>query len=547
VVVALLALSLVTATGAGAAPGDIHRIAGVYRQDCGGPDPSADLTGQANTVTLAQNLSGIAVTADGGAVYLGDRAGQRIHRVSGTTVQTVAGDGFASGNRGDGPALQRDINPLALAVSPADGKLYFLDADSSAAPSHLRIRRLDGTPLTGTLSTVVDLPSVPFSSNGWALAADNRGSFYVASAGHVWLVAGGVAVVGLPIVTGDTPALAVDPTGAALYATDSGNFGRANGSVTKIDPNSGNTAWSVSNLSHPTGVALDPSGSRLFLAEGDAGVVRELNPSNGAALQRVAGLTTGPDTNNSSTDDVLATQAALSNLLRIAVDGNDNIVILDGDNCVVRMVEKMPAVPVSTPSTGASPPSTIQTLGSTAPVNNAVVPPPGGAATGAPQGVAAGQGPGGPPGAAVTQTPGQPTALFDPGRGVNIGVGGFVGNAGSFGGIQAPAGAAGVAPPPVSPGAAPIAGAAGAAPVAAGAAVAGVGAAAGLEPRERPAPHYTMVGSERRGPSPITMITGMGIVAAFGCVIAVAVWAENRDEDRVRVQHSTSSSMRPRI
>ena len=85
-------------------------------------------------------------------------------------------------------------------------------------------------------------------------------------------------------------------------------------------------------LHGPDGLALDSSGD-IFIADGNANVVREVNHSTGV-ITTVAGTGTA----GYSGDGGLATSAKLSQPADMAFDSSGNLYIADAANCVVREV-----------------------------------------------------------------------------------------------------------------------------------------------------------------------------------------------------------------
>jgi sugar lactone lactonase YvrE len=114
--------------------GIVTTVAGTGEQGFagdGGPAASA----------LLDSPAGVAVDASGN-IYISDTHNQRIRRVSNGTITTIAGTGVAgfSGDNGAASAAQLS-NPTALAVD-ANGNLYITDTDNQ------RIRKISGTTIT---------------------------------------------------------------------------------------------------------------------------------------------------------------------------------------------------------------------------------------------------------------------------------------------------------------------------------------------------------------------------------------------------------------
>jgi len=132
VLVGLGLLGLSAATVAGAATGDIFRVAGtsVGVSGDGGPATSAELS----------SPFGVAVTADGGFL-IADSGSQRVRKVSAAgTITTVAGRGTYGFSGDGGPATSAQLKPPYGVAETADGGFLIADTDNQ------RVRRVIGPP-----------------------------------------------------------------------------------------------------------------------------------------------------------------------------------------------------------------------------------------------------------------------------------------------------------------------------------------------------------------------------------------------------------------
>ncbi len=122
------------------------------------------------------------VAADSaGNLYIADTGNLRVRKVSGGTITTVAGNGTVSFSGDGGPATSASINiPYGVAVDSA-GNLYIADTGNN------RIRKVSG----GTITTVAGNGTASFSGDGgpatsasinepWAVAVDSAGNLYIA-------------------------------------------------------------------------------------------------------------------------------------------------------------------------------------------------------------------------------------------------------------------------------------------------------------------------------------------------------------------------------
>ena len=232
--------------------------------------------------------AGIALDS-AGDVYFTDTYSNRVRKVSGGIVTTVAGGGSAPGD--NGPATSAQLNqPSGIAIDSA-GNLYISE------PGAYRVRKVTNgiiTTVAGTGAEGFSGDNVPASSaalNGaYGLAVDSAGSLYIADGQfRVRKVSGGIitTVAGLPGTLGTYgdggPATSADlyfPKGVAvdssnnLYIADTRN-GRirkvSNGIITTVagggfssSPNGGPAT--SAGLNRPTGVAVDSDGN-IYIAD----------------------------------------------------------------------------------------------------------------------------------------------------------------------------------------------------------------------------------------------------------------------------------------
>jgi uncharacterized protein (TIGR03437 family) len=313
-------------------------------------------SGDGGAATSAQlnQPQGVAVDAAGN-LYIADTDNNRIRKVSGGVITTLAGNG-ASGYSGDnGPAISAQVSAAGVAMDSA-GNLYIADS------LNYRIRKV----LNGVITTVAGNGASGYSGdNGPANSAQLYGPSGVAvdAAGNLYIVdrynyrirkvSGGVITTvagnGTAGFTGDngpaTGAQLDDPEGLAvdalgsLYVADYGeNRIRevSNGRITTVAGN-GSEGYSGDNgpatgaqLFFASGVAVDAAGN-LYIA--DAGNQRIRKVSNGV-ITTVA----GDGTRGYSGDDIPATSTQLAYPSGIAVDSAGNLYIADTGNQRIRKV-----------------------------------------------------------------------------------------------------------------------------------------------------------------------------------------------------------------
>jgi uncharacterized protein (TIGR03437 family) len=256
--------------------------------------------GPATTASL-NYPSGVAVDSAGN-LYIADSYNNRIRKVSGGTITTVAGNGSAAFSGDGGPATSASLDgPWGVAVDPA-GNLYIADIYNE------RIRRVSG----GTITTVAGNGSSGFAGDGGP-----------ATSASLLL---------------DDSGVALDSTGN-LYIADSGNYRVrrvTNGTITTIAGNgtaglSGNGGpATAASLNAPEGVAVDSAGN-LYIADVWNGQIRMVS---GGTITTVAG--TGAS--GFSGEGGPATTASLYYPFGVAVDSSGNLYIADTLNGRIRKV-----------------------------------------------------------------------------------------------------------------------------------------------------------------------------------------------------------------
>ena len=247
-----------------------------------------------------------------GNLYIADTSNQRIRKIGGGIITTVAGNGVCAFSGDGGPATAASIcNPGGVGLD-ASGNLYIADTANN------RIREVSG----GTITTVAGSGCCFYGDGGPAVSAglnspqsvafDSAGNMYIAeqnnnrvrkvSAGiittfagnglYTWAGDGGPAAIGSfagPI------ALAFSASGD-LYVSDSGNR-----RVRKID-GSGNLSTfagnglfkfagdggqaTSANLNAPVSAVMDSSGNLFVMDSGNA-VIRKVNSSG--VISTIAG------------------------------------------------------------------------------------------------------------------------------------------------------------------------------------------------------------------------------------------------------------------
>ena len=311
--------------------------------------------GAPNKVEMALP-TGVALDSAGN-IYFADSLNNRIRKLAGGTVSTIAGNGAFRYSGDGGAATSAQLNaPMGVAVSygtalGSTGTLYIADTANNVVRSVVN----------GVISNVAGTGKAGYAGDGSAassaqlngpqgLAVDAAGNLYVADTGNhrvrkvatngtISTVAGtgtagsggdgsaaGSAQLNVPL------AVAVDAAGNLYIAEFGGNRVRkvaANGNIGTFAGNGitgfagdGGQAASA-RLFGPRGVAVDSAGN-VYIADTANNRVRQVAPNG--VITTVAG-TGSPGV---SGDGGLATNALVGNPVALATDSVGNVYIADG-------------------------------------------------------------------------------------------------------------------------------------------------------------------------------------------------------------------------
>jgi uncharacterized protein (TIGR03437 family) len=247
---------------------------------------------------LVYDPDGVAVDVAGN-LYIADTSNNRIRKVAGGIITTIAGNG-TSGYLGDnGPAMNAMLAaPESVAVD-ASGNLYIADTGNN------RVRKISGGTITtvagnGTGNILGDngpaASAVLSDPNG--VAVDRSGNVYIADSGHALVrkisngiiatVAGGGTATGegIPAASAqlnDPWGVAVDSTGAVYVSEYTGHRVRkiVNGIISTVAGNGaagfGGDGGRATNaeLLYPSGIAVDSAGN-LYIADTQNSRIREV-------------------------------------------------------------------------------------------------------------------------------------------------------------------------------------------------------------------------------------------------------------------------------
>ncbi|HEY6392207.1 MAG TPA: hypothetical protein VIX89_13060 [Bryobacteraceae bacterium] len=291
----------------------------------------------------------VSLALDGaGNLYIGEIGNQRVRKVSGGTITTVAGGGDFGAQGDNIPAIGAYVYPAGIAVDSAGTNLYITDTVA-------RVRKVTG----GIISTVAGSvqgfngdglpPTSTQLSGARSLARDGSGTLYLGDDGNnrirkisnvvTTVVGGGSSGDGGPAVNAGLSGprgVAVDASGN-IYVADSGSHRLrkiTNGVISTIAGNGkgedtgDNGPAASATLGFPRKLAIDNS-SNIYI---------NLNASIRKIVNGVITTVAGNGTFGSSGDNGPATSAQLAAPGGVAVDSSGNIFITDTDNYRIRKV-----------------------------------------------------------------------------------------------------------------------------------------------------------------------------------------------------------------
>jgi sugar lactone lactonase YvrE len=259
-------------------------------------------TGDGGSAVAAQlgDAAGVAVDA-AGTIFIADQSNQRIRRVAGGVMTTLAGNGTPAFGGDGGPASGAALyQPLGVCAG-LSGSVYVADT------SNFRVRMISSG---GVITTVAGNGTAGFSGDGGAavgaqlsgpaaVALDGAGNLYIADAEN-------------HRVRRVTPAgtvTTVAGSGGILFSGDGG-------------------AATAATLYRPSGVAVDGAGN-LYIADTFNDRIRRVTP--GGVISTVAGGGASP------ADGVAATAARLVLPSAVVVDGSGDLFVADYSNRVRRV------------------------------------------------------------------------------------------------------------------------------------------------------------------------------------------------------------------
>jgi alpha-tubulin suppressor-like RCC1 family protein len=329
---------------------------------------TASYNGDNITATTAQlnYLRGVAVDSAGN-IYIADSYNHRIRKVSGGVITTVAGTGTAGYNGDSIAATSAQLNnPYGVAVDGA-GNIFIADISNN------RVRKVSGgvmTTVAGTGTAGYNGDGITATSaqlNGpYGVAADSSGNVYIAeinshrvrkvSGGIITTVAGtGTAGYNADGITATTAQLnsphgvATDVSGN-LYIADSLNnrIRIVAGGIISTVAGTGTAGYGGDNgqataalLRSPYGVAFDSVGN-LYISDTSNHRIRKM------ATNGVLTTMAGTGAAGFGGDNGPAASAQLNTPVGVAADVAGNIFIGDYGNNRVRRIENDTTPPTGT-------------------------------------------------------------------------------------------------------------------------------------------------------------------------------------------------------
>ncbi len=258
--------------------------------------------GAAATAAMLHLPTGLAIDSSGN-LYIADSLNNRLRKVAGTTISTIAGSGALSYSGDGGAATAAQLNtPEAVAVD-ASGNVYIADTANNV------VRQISAK---GVIGTLAGNGTAGFGGDGGAATSAQLSSpqgVAVDASGNVYVS---------------------DTANARVRKISGGTITTVAGSGTQGYAGDG-AAASSAQLSAPVGLTVDKSGN-LYIADVDDSVVRKV--STGGIITTVA----GNGSQGYSGDTGPATGAMLSGPQGVAVDASGNLYISDSLNGVVREV-----------------------------------------------------------------------------------------------------------------------------------------------------------------------------------------------------------------
>jgi len=327
-------------------------------------------SGDGGLATNANLFGPYSVALDGlGNYYIADSYNNRIRKVDATGIITTIAGNDTGGYNGDNiPAVSALIKHPAGIACDASGNVYFGDSQNN------RVRKINTS--TGIITTIAGNGVMGYNGDGiaadtaelnnpYGVTLDGAGNIYINDCQNFRIrkinPAGIIStVVGTGVLgnSGDgglaTSAEIINPYGIVTDNTGDIYFSDYTaGIVRKVDASGiittiaglGTTSLLGDNgpadtarLASPAGLAMDGNGN-IYIADGEHRRIRKITMATGI-ITTVA----GNGMNGYNGDNILATEAELADPCGIAVDGAGNLYIVDFGNNRIRFVTSTESV-----------------------------------------------------------------------------------------------------------------------------------------------------------------------------------------------------------
>jgi uncharacterized protein (TIGR03437 family) len=325
---------------------------------------TAGFSGDSGAPTSAQLDLPLGLAFDSsGNLYIADSVNQRIRKISGGTITTVAGNGTGGYSGDGGVATSAELlGPSGVAVD-SSGNIYIADTSN-----HVIREVVTGTAATnagvaaGDIITIAGTNTGGYSGDGGisglseldfptSVAVDSSGNIYIADSGNnvireitasngiINTIVGGTAT---EQQLNDPETVAVDASGNLYISEQNGvrisKFSQGNLTVIAgngyIGYSGDNGPGTEASLDDPTAVAVDSKGY-VYICDTNNSLIRKVSPAG--IITTIAGTTIGGlITPGYYGDGGFATNALLSFPRGIVVDGSGNVYVSDTDNYIVR-------------------------------------------------------------------------------------------------------------------------------------------------------------------------------------------------------------------
>lgn len=218
---------------------------------------------------------GVAVDPSGGRIFITNTVALNsfiavVDAVSGSVIQAILGMN----------------QPRGIAVSP-DGKRLYV-ANAGAGTNADAVFEIDTDPSSVNLYTVIGTVSGWADPEGVAVRAASPNEIYVADTGSntvSWFLAGGTTTVSIPV--GAHPAgIALNPAGTRAYVAN-----QVGNTVSVIDttanPKAVISTISDASFSSPYGVAVSADGARVYVTNSNSTTVSVINAASNVVINTI--------------------------------------------------------------------------------------------------------------------------------------------------------------------------------------------------------------------------------------------------------------------